>query len=106
MRTDGRNVAWSYGGPWALFEMLAQHGGRAANFGITPQMLLSICGFVIPVTSDISHEKATTTAIDEGNDRVFLRIVSRVLDGKQAHEVPIIMPPTRAPMAETFSPKA
>lgn len=106
VRIDGRTVAWSYSGPWALFELFAQHGGKAANFGVSPQMLPSTLGFVIPATSDTSHEKVTATAVDEGNDRVFLRIVSRVSDGKQAHEVPMITLPTRAPVAGAISAKA
>ena len=105
-QVDGRTVTWAYSGPWAFFEMLAQHGGRAANFGVAPQLLSSTLGFVIPATSDTSHEKVTASPIDEGDDRVFLRVVLRVSDGKQAREVPVVAPPTKAPVSGTFSAKA
>lgn len=106
VRVDGRTVTWSYSGPWALFEMLAEHGGKAANFGVTPQMLSSTLGFVITVTSDTSHEKVTATPLEEGNDRIFLRIMARVSNGKQAREVPVIGLPAQAPTTTTLSGKA
>jgi type VI secretion system protein ImpL len=103
---DGRLVSWDYPGPWSLFALLAEHGGQASSFGITPELLPSTLGFVIPVVSDTSLQKAPATAANEGTTAVFVRIALRVPDGKQAREVPVVAPPTKAPIITALSAKA
>lgn len=102
---DGRVVSWNYSGPWALFALLAQHGGQASNFGVNPELLPSILGFVIPVVPDVSRQKIPATAASQNPTSVFVRIALRVADGKQAREVPVVVPPMRAPVIPTLSAK-
>ncbi len=105
-QTDGRLVSWNYSGPWSLFAFLAQHGGQASNFGVSAETLPSILGFVIPVVPDVSRQKPPAAATSEGTTSVFVRIASRIADGKQAREAPVAVPPMRAPVIPTLSAKA
>ncbi len=105
-RVDGRVVTWDYSGAWSLFALLARHGGRASTFGVSPELLPSTLGFVIPVVPDTSHQKTTKQMTSEGETRVFLRLALRVPDGKQTREVPVVALPTKAPTTTATAAKA